>query len=131
MAGKKGRSGRKARTDGITMRAVALYIPMMRYEDMEDKERFRPEPWFLQFKRVFGSQWQEKVRSMMIHRINSYQDNQMWKCDWSLEESAGPKGNGRLRMICKNCGKTSCRRKREHKRPHTCYCMCLDCRELL
>ena len=28
MAGKKGRSGRKARTDGITMRAVALYIPM-------------------------------------------------------------------------------------------------------
>jgi hypothetical protein len=28
MAGKKGRSGRKARNDGKTMRAVSLYIPM-------------------------------------------------------------------------------------------------------
>ena len=81
MVGKKGRSGRKARTDGIVMRPVALYIPMQKYEDIEGKERFRPEPWFLQFKRVFGSQWQEKVRNMMINRVKTYQKNNMWQCD--------------------------------------------------
>ncbi len=81
MVGKKGRSGRKARTDGIVMRPVALYIPMQKYDDMEDKERFRPEPWFLQFKRVFGSEWQEKVRNMMINRVKTYQENNMWQCD--------------------------------------------------
>jgi hypothetical protein len=80
MAGKKGRSGRKARTDGITMRAVALYIPMTKYEDVEDKERFRPESWFMQFKRIFGSKWQEEVRNLMRIRQRDYKRASMWEC---------------------------------------------------
>jgi len=80
MAGKKGRSGRKARTDGKTMRAVALYIPMTKYDDINDKERFRPESWFMQFKRVFGARWQEQVRNMMQTRVKTYQESKMWEC---------------------------------------------------
>ena len=92
MAGKKGRSGRKARTDGITMRAVALYIPMMKYEAEESSgmkyplaetitvERYRPESWFLQFKRIFGSGWQEEVRNLMRIRQRDYKRASMWEC---------------------------------------------------
>ena len=101
MAGKKGRSGRKARTDGITMRAVALYIPMMKYMTDEDKERFQPESWFLQFKRVFGSQWQEKVRNMMINRVKTYQENQMWLCDCNFTIK---RYHFRSDFQCKRCG---------------------------
>ena len=81
MAGKKGRSGRKARTDGIKMRAVALYIPMLEYQDIEGGTRFRPDSWFMQFKRVFGSKWQEEVRNLMNKRVKTYQINNMWQCD--------------------------------------------------
>jgi hypothetical protein len=88
MAGKKGRSGRKARTDGITMRAVALYIPMTKYQDIEGKDRFRPESWFMQFKRVFGSQWQE-------------QENNMWQCDCNFTIK---RYHFRSDFQCKRCG---------------------------
>jgi len=113
MAGKKGRSGRKARTDGIKMRAVALYIPMMKYEAQEKSgmkpplaetitvERYRPESWFLQFKRVFGAQWQEQVRNMMINRVKTYQENQMWICDCQFTIK---RYHFRSDFQCKRCG---------------------------
>jgi len=66
--------------DGITMRAVALYIPMTKYQDIEGGDRFRPEPWFLQFKRIFGSRWQEQVRNLMNTRRKTYQESKMWEC---------------------------------------------------
>ena len=113
MAGKKGRSGRKARTDGITMRAVALYIPMTKYEGQEKSgmkyplaetitvERFRPDSWFMQFKRVFGSQWQEKTRNMMINRVKTYQENNMWQCDCQFTIK---RYHFRSDFQCKRCG---------------------------
>ena len=101
MAGKKGRSGRKARTDGITMRAVALYIPMTKYQDIEGGDRYRPESWFMQFKRVFGSQWQEKVRNMMINRVKTYQENNMWMCDCNFTIK---RYHFRSDFQCKRCG---------------------------
>ena len=86
MAGKKGRSGRKPRNDGKKMRAVNLYIPMYEYDLSHinsDKPKFQwiPDAWFRQFKRIYGSRWQEKVRTGMFHMVKDYEDRNMWKCE--------------------------------------------------
>ena len=113
MVGKKGRSGRKARTDGIVMRPVALYIPMTKYEAQEKSgmkpplaetitvERFRPESWFMQFKRIFGSGWQEEVRNLMFQRQKQYKHAHMWECGCQFTiKSWHFKGD----FQCKRCG---------------------------
>ena len=85
MAGKKGRSGRKPRSDGKKMRAVNLYIPMAEMDiahinDKHAKIVHIPDAWFRQFKRVFGSRWQETTRQAMQKRLDEYEDHNMWKC---------------------------------------------------
>jgi len=82
MVGKKGRSGRKPRTDGKKMRAVNLYIPMYELERLNGKGfDWHPEAWFKQFKRIFGSRWQEQVRNLMLQRVSQYEHENMWQCD--------------------------------------------------
>ena len=101
MVGKKGRSGRKARTDGIKMRAVALYIPMTKYQDIEGGDRFRPESWFMQFKRIYGSRWQEEVRKIMYMRQRDHKHAHMWECGCEFTiKSWHFKGD----FQCKRCG---------------------------
>jgi len=85
MAGKKGRSGRKPNNDGKKMRAVNLYIPMYQYDmahinSKEAKLQWMAESWFRQFKRIYGSRWQEKVRSGIRYMVNDYEERKMWKC---------------------------------------------------
>ena len=86
MAGKKGKSGRKPNSDGKKMRAVNLYIPM--YElDMSRIDSDNPdfqwiaESWFRQFKRIYGSRWQEKVRNGIRHMVKDYEERHMWPCN--------------------------------------------------
>lgn len=85
MAGKKGRSGRKPNTDGKKMRAVNLYIPMYEYDvshfnSPSAKMAWIPESWFRQFKRIYGSRWQERVRAMIMQRTKEYERQHMWSC---------------------------------------------------
>jgi hypothetical protein len=83
MAGKKGRSGRKPRDDGKKMRAVNLYIPM--YEsygwNKTGKISWIPEDWFRQFKRIYGSRWQEKVRWLIMKQTKEFERSAMWDCE--------------------------------------------------
>ena len=83
MAGKKGRSGRKPRDDGMKSRAVNLYIPMRESYgwNSNSKTEWIPEDWFRQFKRIYGNRWQEKVRSLMLHQVRDYETNNMWDCE--------------------------------------------------
>jgi len=85
MAGKKGRSGRKPNKEGKKMRAVNLYIPMYQYDmaHINSKKanfQWKAESWFIQFKKIFGSRWQEKVRSGIRHMVNDYEERNMWPC---------------------------------------------------
>ena len=58
MAGKKGKSGRKARIDGKKMKAVSLYIPMeeidMAAYGKSARYQWIPEVWIRKIKRYFG-----------------------------------------------------------------------------
>ena len=74
MSGKKGKSGRKPRVDGLKRKAVALYI---------DHSGKTPETWFRMFKRIYGSRWQEKVRGMMQREVSRYKRETMWICNCS------------------------------------------------
>ena len=85
MAGKKGRSGRKPRSDGKKMRAVNLYITMYEYDMAHinsEKPNFQwvAESWFRQFKKIYGSRWQEKVRNGIRHMVKDYEERNMWPC---------------------------------------------------
>jgi len=82
MAGVKGKSGRKPRSDGKKMRAVNLYIPMKETYGWDDKGKIDwiPETWFLQFKKIFGSRWQEQVRKLIRQRTKEYEERNMWDC---------------------------------------------------
>ena len=83
MAGKKGRSGRKPRDDGKKMRAVNLYIPMYESYGWSQKGKIDwvPEDWFRQFKRIYGSRWQEKVRVMIMRQTQEFERANMWDCE--------------------------------------------------
>ena len=98
MAGKKGRSGRKARSDGKTMRAVSLYIPMEEIDTAHmnkgyAKYEWIPESWFRKFKRYFGARWQDEVRRLMSARVKQYQEDKLWKCRCVNEVVAWHKPN--------------------------------------
>lgn len=72
MVGKKGRSGRKPRNDGLQSKAVALYI---------DHSGKTPITWFRFFKRIHGSRWQEKVRQLMRDENARAKRTRLWCCD--------------------------------------------------
>jgi len=84
MAGKKGRSGRKARTDGKIMKAVSLYIPMKEIDvtpyGKSAKYEWVPEAYFRKFKRYFGVRWQDKLRWAMTKMVEEHQALHLWKC---------------------------------------------------
>jgi len=86
MAGKKGRSGRKPNTDGITHRPVNLYIPMEELDvgsgfgQGEARYEWIPQSWFRQFKRMHGSRWQEQVRKAIRTMVTDYEERRMWRC---------------------------------------------------
>ncbi len=85
MAGKKGRSGRKARIDGKKMKAVSLYIAMeeidiSHFNSGSAKYQWVPEAWFRKFKRYFGVRWQDKVRWAMMQMVKEYQVKHLWRC---------------------------------------------------
>lgn len=84
MAGKKGRSGRKARTDGKVMKCVSLYIE---HEEIDvtpfgesAQYKWIPDAYFRKFKRYFGTQWQHKLRWAMQQMNKEYQALHLWKC---------------------------------------------------
>jgi ribosomal protein L37AE/L43A len=83
MAGVKGKSGRKPRSDGKKMRAVNLYIPMKETYGWDDtgKKDWIPETWFLQFKKIFGPRWQSQVRKLIRLRTIEYEQRHMWECN--------------------------------------------------
>jgi len=90
MAGVKGKSGRKPRSDGKKLRAVNLYIPMTEtYQTViqddgtwqKGKADWIPETWFLQFKKIFGSRWQEQVRKLIAKRTEEYERVHLWECN--------------------------------------------------
>ena len=88
MVGKKGKSGRKPNETGRVMRAVALYIPMYNLDTAhlnakQAKYQWFPEDWFLQFKRINGNRWQERVRTMIAAWTKNYELYQMWECECS------------------------------------------------
>jgi len=103
MAGKKGRSGRKARGDGKKMRAVNLYIPMKESYgwNQEGKIDWIPETWFLQFKKIFGNRWQEEVRKMISNRTSEYERTHMWQCSC---ENRLFKWHRKTEPDCNRCG---------------------------
>ena len=84
MVGKKGRSGRKTRDDGLKARAVALYIDHMEWQHLATgKTEHTPVGWFQQFKRIYGNRWQEKVRTLIQIQVRKDQDERMWPCSCS------------------------------------------------
>ena len=89
MAGIKGRSGRKARTDGKVMKAVSLYIPMQEIDvtpyGKSAKYEWVPEAYFRKFKRYFGVRWQDKLRWAMGQMVKEYQELHLWKCKCTNE----------------------------------------------
>jgi len=103
MAGIKGKSGRKPRDDGRKMRAVNLYIPMKESYGWDDKGKIDwiPETWFLQFKRIFGSKWQEQVRKMIMQRTTEYEQRNMWDCQC---ENRLLKWHRKQEADCSRCG---------------------------
>ena len=103
MSGKKGKSGRKPRTDGKKMRAVNLYIPMKETYGWDDKGKIDwiPETWFLQFKRIFGSRWQAQVRELIRIRTKEYERKNMWPCNC---ENRLFKWHKSVEAQCSRCG---------------------------
>ena len=98
MAGKKGRSGRKARIDGKVMRAVSLYIAHQEIDTAPlnkgyAKYEWIAESWFRKFKRYFGVRWQDEVRKLMSLRVKEYQERHLWKCRCVNEVVAWHKDN--------------------------------------
>jgi len=98
MAGKKGRSGRKARTDGKVMRAVSLYIEhkeidTSHFNSPSAKYEWIPDAYFRKFKRYFGSRWQDKIRWAMQQMVREYQELHLWKCHCSNDVVAWHKKN--------------------------------------
>ena len=84
MVGKKGKSGRKPRDDGLKARPVALYIDHMEYQEgPKGKTRWAAVSWFQQFKRIYGSRWQEKTRTLIQHQVLKDQVERMWVCGCS------------------------------------------------
>ena len=84
MAGKKGRSGRKPRTDGKVMKAVSLYIEHTEIDTTpfgkSAKYEMIPDAYFRKFKRYFGVRWQDKIRWAMSQMVKEYQDKHIWRC---------------------------------------------------
>ncbi len=72
MAGKKGRSGRKPRDDGLELKAIALYV---------EHSGKTPITWFRFFKRIHGSRWQEKVRALMRAENEHAKNTRLWCCE--------------------------------------------------
>ena len=72
MAGKKGRSGRKPRNDGLKLKPVALYIA---------HSGKTPITWFRFFKRIHGSRWQQKVRALMRAENEHAKHTRLWCCE--------------------------------------------------
>jgi len=102
MVGKKGKSGRKPRDDGLKARPVALYIDHMEYQEgPTGKTRWVAVDWFRQFKRIYGSRWQEKTRSLIQHQIKKDQDQRMWMCGCSGNMRYHFKGS---QVQCHKCG---------------------------
>ena len=107
MAGIKGKSGRKPRSDGKKMRPVNLYIPMTRMDVATINDRHAkivniPDEWFRQFKHVFGSRWQIETRKIMQIRLKEFERGHMWDCKcssrldkWHRSTDGGP---------CRKCG---------------------------
>jgi len=89
MAGIKGKSGRKARTDGKVMKAVSLYIPMQEIDvtpyGKSAKYEWVPEAYFRKFKRYFGARWQDKVRWAIGKMVEEHQALHLWKCQCTNE----------------------------------------------
>jgi len=81
MAGKKGRSGRKPRMDGYKSKAVALYIDHMEWEKESGKIEWVAISWFQQFKRIYGSRMQAKIRNLIKEQVYQDQRERMWKCE--------------------------------------------------
>lgn len=101
MAGIKGRSGRKPRNDGKEMRAVSLYIPMMEsYGWKSEKKTWVPEDWFRQFKRIYGSRWQEKVRWLIMKQTKEFERGSMWDCEC---KNRLHKWHFRTESVCPRC----------------------------
>tara|TARA_Y100001963_G_scaffold155964_1_gene248349 strand:+ start:372 stop:872 length:501 start_codon:yes stop_codon:yes gene_type:complete len=84
MAGKKGRSGRKARIDGKKMKAVSLYIEHTEIDvtpfGKSAKYKWVPDAYFRKFKRYFGVRWQDKLRWAMMQMNKEYQQLKLWRC---------------------------------------------------
>ena len=98
MAGKKGRSGRKARTDGKKMKAVSLYIAMeemdvSHFNSRSARYEWIPEAWFRKFKRYFGARWQDEVRRLMMARNSDYEERHLWRCKCQNDVVAWHKKN--------------------------------------
>jgi len=73
MAGKKGKSGRKPRNDGLKLKPIALYI---------EHSGKTPIHWFRFFKRV-NVRWQEKVRALMQEENAHAKRTRLWRCGCS------------------------------------------------
>jgi len=98
MAGKKGKSGRKARIDGKKMKAVSLYIEheeidVSHFNSGSAKYEWVPEAYFRKFKRYFGVRWQDKLRWAMQQMNKEYQQLYLWKCKCTNEVVAWHKKN--------------------------------------
>jgi len=97
MAGKKGKSGRKARIDGKKMKAVSLYIAMEEIDTTpygkSAKYRWIPEAYFRKFKRYFGARWQDEVRRLMRLRNKDHEIKHLWKCKCTNDVLAWHKKN--------------------------------------
>jgi hypothetical protein len=84
MVGQKGKSGRKPRDDGLKARPVALYIDHMAFQEgPKGRTHYVAVSWFQQFKRIYGSRWQEKTRTMIQHQVRKDQAERMWMCGCS------------------------------------------------
>ena len=107
MAGKKGRSGRKPRTDGKVMKAVSLYIEHTEIDTTpfgkSAKYEMIPDAYFRKFKRYFGVRWQNKIRWAMQTMVREYQDKYLWRCRCENEIVAWHKSNV---DHCVNCNYT-------------------------
>ncbi len=73
MAGKKGRSGRKPRNDGLELKPVALYI---------EHSGKTPITWFRLFKRI-NVRWQQRLRALMMADNDHAKNTRLWCCECS------------------------------------------------
>tara|TARA_Y100001963_G_scaffold122437_1_gene171707 strand:- start:316 stop:816 length:501 start_codon:yes stop_codon:yes gene_type:complete len=105
MAGKKGRSGRKARTDGKVMKCVSLYIEHKEVDvtpyGKSAQYKWIPDAYFRKFKRYFGTQWQHKLRWAMMRMNDEYETKHLWRCKCQNDVVAWHKKNV---DYCPQCG---------------------------